>query len=277
MTYTLERTGAWFKQHCLRAVDERQMKWIRRVYERMLSILTFGRGVPRLINGENSIRVSVHHRYVDEIYEPEVFELLKREIEHDDIIFDVGAYIGIYSIILSRYLGKKGRIYAFEPAPDSLTLLTEHLILNHALEKVEVLPYGVGEKCGRGRLFARGGHIQNSFVSATFGENAETDMVDVSVVSLDAFCAERSIRPAWVKVDTEGWELPVLRGAKSLFSTDRNVRFVVEMHPYAWHSAGYDEVIFRKFCVEHSLRIEPLSNQGNVFTEYGQVLISAHA
>ena len=91
MTHTLERTGAWFKQHCLGAVDERQMRWIRRVYERTLSILTFGRGVPRLINGEDLIRVSVHHRYVDEVYEPEVFNLLKREIKRDDIIFDVGA------------------------------------------------------------------------------------------------------------------------------------------------------------------------------------------
>jgi len=91
----------------------------------------------------------------------------------------------------------------------------KHLNLNNTLKKVEVLPYGVGERCGRGRLFAKAGHIQNSFSPETFGEDVETDTIDVSVVSLDAFCAERSTRPAWVKVDTEGWELPVLRGAKN--------------------------------------------------------------
>ena len=170
MTHTLERTGAWFKQHCLGAVNERRMRWIRRVYEWMLSIATFGRGVPRLINGEDLIRVSVHHRFVDEVYEPEVFSLLKREIKRDDIVFDVGAYVGIYSIILSRYLGENGRVYAFEPAPDSVNLLVEHLNLNHVREKVEVLPCGVGERCGRGRFFARGGHIQNSFSSTTFAQ-----------------------------------------------------------------------------------------------------------
>jgi len=81
----------------------------------MSSILTFGRGVPRLINGEELIRVSVHYRYVDEVYEPEVFNLLKRETKRDDIIFDVGAYVGIYSIILSRYLGKRARYMPSSP------------------------------------------------------------------------------------------------------------------------------------------------------------------
>ena len=99
----------------------------------------------------------------------------------------------------------------------------------------------------------------------------------LSVVSLDAFCAERSIRPAWIKVDTEGWELPVLRGAEKLFSADKTIRFLVEMHPYAWQSAGYDAALFRGFCAEHSLRVEPLSNQSDAFADYGQVLISVYA
>ena len=275
MTGTLERTGTWFKSHCLGSMGDRQMKWMRRVYERMLSILTFGRGVPRLINGEDLIRVSVHHRYVDEVYEPEVFQLLKQKINKDDIIFDVGAYIGVYSIILSRFLGRNGKVYAFEPAPGAVDLLNEHLDLNDVRGKVEVLPYGVGAECGRGRLFAKREHIQNSFSSTEIGEKGDTETVEVSVVSLDAFCQERSIRPAWVKVDTEGWELPVLRGAVNLFSKNKDMRFIVEMHPYAWATAGYDAETFRRFCSEHSLRLEPLSKQGDVFAEYGQVLISS--
>lgn len=277
MTHSLERTGTWIKAHCLGSVGDRQMKWIRRVYEWMLSFFTFGRGVPRLINGEDLIRVSVHHRYVDEVYEPEVFKFLKQAIGHDDVIFDVGAYIGIYSIILSRYLGENGKIFAFEPAPGAVDLLTEHLKLNDVREKVEVLPYGVGSEYGRGRLLARCEHIQNSFSSASTGDNAEADTVEVQVVSLDGFCKERSIHPTWVKVDTEGWELPVLRGAVNLFSENRDVRFVVEMHPYAWQTAGYDAETFGRFCSRHSLRVEPLSNQDDVFAQYGQVLISVNA
>ncbi|GMQ81796.1 MAG: hypothetical protein BMS9Abin05_1232 [Rhodothermia bacterium] len=277
MTHALERTGSWLKSHCLGAVGERRMRWMRFVYERMLSILTLGRGVPRLINGEDLIRVSVHHRFVDEMYEPEVFELLKREISPDDVIFDIGAYIGLYSIILSKYLGKEGRIYAFEPASDSAEILLENLELNNAREKVEVLPCGVGEKCGQAKLYAVGGHIQNSFSSAALGPGVASDTVDVPVISMDAFCEERSIRPTWAKVDTEGWELQVLRGAVKVFSANRTMRFIVEMHPYAWPSAGYDAETFRKFCVEHFLDVEPLSGQSDAFTEYGQVLISVHA
>jgi hypothetical protein len=69
----------------------------------------------------------------------------------------------------------------------------------------------------------------------------------------------------------------VLRGATRLLAENRAVRFIVEMHPYAWSSAGYDEKNFREFCVEHCLQIKPLSGQENVFSEYGQVLISSDA
>jgi FkbM family methyltransferase len=227
-----------------------------------------------MINGQELIRVSVHHRYVDEVYEPEVFELLRREIRKDDIIIDVGAYIGVYSIILSRHLGAHGKIYAFEPAPESAELLLKHLTLNNAREKVEVLPHGISDKCGRAKFFVIGDHIQNSFSSVALGKDAKSATIDVSIVSLDAFCAERSIQPNWVKVDTEGWELPVLRGAVGLLATNKSMRFIVEMHPYAWQSAGYDARIFRRFCVEHFLQVDPLSGQSDAFAEYGQVLIS---
>lgn len=277
MTHTLERTGSWLKNHCLGSVNDRQMRWMRFVFERMLSMLTLGRGVPRLINGQDLIRVSTHHRYVDEVYEPEVFDLLKREINPDDIFFDVGAYIGVYSIVLSKYLGKEGKIFAFEPAPDSLALLLKHLELNGAREMVEVLPYGVGETCGQARLITTGKHIQNSFSSSALGKDVEASGVDVPVLSLDAFCEKRAIQPTWVKVDTEGWELQVLRGAVKLLSGNTVTRFIVEMHPYAWRTAGYDADIFRRFCTEQCLHVEPLSGQGDLFAEYGQVLISVDA
>lgn len=277
MTHSLERMGTWFKNHWLGAVDDRQLKRMRRVYEWMLWISALGRGVPRLINGEDLLRISVRHRYVDEVYEPEVFHLLKKELNRDDIFIDVGAYIGIYSIILSRYLGQNGKIYAFEPAPENVKLLLKHLALNKAKEKVEVMPCAVGDGCGSRRLFASGEHIQNSFAAAAMGDGTEIDTVEVSVTSLDAFCRERSIHPTWVKVDTEGWELPVLRGAQDLLSGNKDVRFIVEMHPYAWHSAGYDAETFKRFCVKHCLEIKPLSNQSDAFAEYGQVLISVNA
>lgn len=274
MTHSVERTATWIRHHCLDAVDERYMGWVRGAYEWLLSVITLGRGVPRTINGQDEIRVSVHHRYVDESYEPEVFALLKRELEPDDIVFDVGAYIGIYSIILARHLGPEGRVYAFEPAPDNASLLRQHLNLNRVGDKVKVVPVGVGEACGSGRLYANGEHIQNSFSEAALGEHAGTGTVAVAVVSLDAFCDEHSVEPSWVKVDTEGWELQVLRGATGLFASNRNVRFVVEMHPYAWQSAGYDADTFEKFCAEHALQVTPLSNQKEPFGEYGQVLVS---
>lgn len=277
MTYLLERTGSWFKRRFLGGTSESQLNRMRVVYERGLAMVTLGRGVSRLINGRDRVRISVHHRYVDEVYEPEVFERLKREVGRDDIFFDIGAYIGLYSIILSRQLGKKGRVYAFEPAPESQKLLKRHLRMNKVEGKVEVVGAAVGEKCGQGAMFTIGDHIQNSFSPAAFGDAAINKVTHVNVVSLDAFCEGGAVTPAWVKVDTEGWELKVLQGAVKTFSRNPSIRFVVEMHPYAWKSVGYDADTFRDFCAKHSLVLEPLTGQKDVFGEYGHVVVSVNA
>ena len=274
MTSALERTGTWVKNHWLAGIDEDRMRWLRRGYEGMLSMVNLGRGVPRTINGRESIRVSPRHRYVDETYEPEVFELLMREMSPDDVVFDIGAYIGIYAIILSRHLGENGRVHAFEPAPESAKLLLEHLELNDACHKVSVWQCGVSSQCGRARLFASSAHIQNSFSADAFDDQSPTAAVEVPVVSIDAFCARESVRPTWVKVDTEGWEMHVLEGAENLISTEAHVRFIVEMHPYAWGSAGYDARSFRSYCRDRRLHVEPLTGQSDPFEEYGQVLMS---
>ena len=276
MTHLIEKAASWLKRKFLGAASERQLNRIRKVYEFGLAVVTLGRGVPRLINGQDRVRISVHHRYVDENYEPEVFSLLKRVLTGNDVFFDVGAYIGLYSIILSRCLHKNGKIYAFEPAPESRKLLEQHLKLNGADGKVEVVSAAVGEKCGRAEMFTIGNHIQNSLSRLAFGTNPAIRATGVDVVSLDAFCAERSVIPTWVKVDTEGWELRVLQGSTGVFRNNPRVRFIVEMHPYAWQSAGYDASAFRSYCVEHCLRIEPLSGQKDVLGEYGQVIVSAN-
>ena len=277
MTHLMEKTASWIKREFLGAASERQLNRIRKIYELGLTAITLGRGVPRLINGQDRVRISVHHRYVDETYEPEVFALLKRDLGADDVFFDVGAYIGLYSIILARRLSKNGKIYAFEPAPESRKLLEGHLKLNGVNGKVEVVAAAVGEKCGRAEMFTMGDHIQNSLSKTALGTNPAIRPTGVDMVSLDAFCAKESVIPAWVKVDTEGWELRVLQGAEDIFCKNPAVRFIVEMHPYAWQSAGYDANTFRTYCAERHLRIEPLSGQKDVFGDYGQVIISANA
>lgn len=274
MTSPLEKTGTWVKTRWLAGVDESRMKLLRRGYEGMLSMLTVGRGVPRLINGREPIRISPHHRHVDETYEPEVFELMTREMRQSDVVFDVGAYIGIYSIILSRYLGDNGHVHAFEPSPASARLLREHLELNRARGKVSVWQCGVSSECGRARFFAASAHIQNSFSEAALGGDCAAAAIEVPVISIDAFCEREAIRPTWVKVDTEGWEMHVLRGAERLLAADKRIRFIVEMHPYAWPSAGYDADSFRQYCRARGLHVEPLTGQGDAFADYGQVLMS---
>jgi len=74
-----------------------------------------------------------------------------------------------------------------------------------------------------------------------------------------------------VQVDSE-W-LCLIKTRQSLFADVERV--IVEMHPYAWESAGYDARSFEQFCIDHALDVQPLSGQQDPFHEYGQVLMGA--
>lgn len=60
------------------------------------------------------------------------------------------------------------------------------------------------------------------------------------MLSLNDYCHEKRVTPGVVKIDVEGWELSVLKGAAHLFSLPETI-ILVEMHPYAWYSAGHND------------------------------------
>jgi FkbM family methyltransferase len=271
--HPIERWASWCKRHVLSGLGLGQMALLRTSYELALELLTLGRGVPRCINNDQIIRVSPRHRYIDENYEAEVFQYVRERIRPGQTVFDVGAYVGIYSIILSRWLGSTGKVFAFEPAPHTLKLLHRHLRLNGVRDRVLITPAAVGEEVGFATLCVQGDHIQNTLSPLASGLGGHYEEVMVPVVTLDQFCTEHGVRPDWIKIDTEGWELRVLRGARGLLSEPNPPTFLVEMHPYAWEGAGHDRRAVEAFCAELKLRARGLTGQQDPLSSYGTVVL----
>lgn len=166
-------------------------------------------------------------------------------IADGELAFDVGANIGWYSLILDRLAAPSARIFAFEPDPESFALLEENLAANAAarVRPVErALSDGEGEQALYRYTAKNSG--RHSLVPRAGGEQ-----VRVTVTSLDAYRSRvGAVGPvAFAKIDVEGWELAVIRGAQQTLSEARLV--LVELSPPRMRAVGHspEEAIERLF------------------------------
>lgn len=215
------------------ALKEAEWLWdlLRPGYDLAVT-LTACRGVERMMNGVDSIRLHPRCRGITETYEPEVWERLMAEVHPGDTVADVGANIGLYTIALAQRVGSAGRVVAFEPDLANATLLRRNLALNPTGAKVEVIEAAVGNEEGE-IPFEMNGEVQ-SHVSTHPDDRAKL----VRSVTLDKVFENEPL--GLLKVDVEGFEEKVLQGGAHLLKdpSRKPRRIFVEVHPYAWASLG---------------------------------------
>lgn len=139
-------------------------------------------------------------------YEIEEQNEFVKNVMPGDVVFDIGAHVGFYSLLASTIVGQQGRVFAFEPLPENVAILEKHLTMNKA-DNVNIINVAVGEKEGRAS-FKKG---ESNFE----GKLADDGDVAVNVVSLDGLLARGECpRPQFIKVDVEGKFLEVIRGGR---------------------------------------------------------------
>lgn len=130
-------------------------------------------------------------------------QLTKKLILKKWIIFDIGANVGIYSLLFSRY---SQLTYAFEPFPRNLSYLYRMMKLNN-VHNVVIVPCAVADKNGLSWF-----QKSQSYAEGRLSSRGEQP---VPIISLDSFISESGVAPNLLKIDVEGAELLVLNGAKN--------------------------------------------------------------
>jgi FkbM family methyltransferase len=152
-----------------------------------------------------------------ENYEPEL-SYLERALSPRETFVDVGANLGIYALVASRIVGPSGRVIAFEPSPGSFALLEANIKLN-GLTNVQISPAAVSDKIGKAFLYDGLDPSQNSLGRDV---RLEANGEEVTTQSLDSALAQTSVaRVHVIKMDVEGAEELVLRGANKLIAAHR--------------------------------------------------------
>ena len=171
-----------------------------------------------------------HAIYYDGVYEAGTLAVMRQTLRRGDIVLDVGANIGLMSLVAARCVGAEGRVYAVEPEPETFNLLEGNILLNGA-ERVIPINLAAGSASGSAVIHSRL-HVSRGSATLVLQEGEEDKCSPVEVETIDNLCTSHTIGTVrLLKIDVEGWELEVLRGARGLLSRFDAPIVIIECSP----------------------------------------------
>ncbi|OAI44849.1 hypothetical protein AYO42_00610 [Rhizomicrobium sp. SCGC AG-212-E05] len=197
-------------------------------------------------------------------------------LKEGDTAIDIGAHYGVYSILMAAMCGKSGTVVSFEPDPYAREVLERNLALNPDLKRPIVESIACSDAPGEATLFSRGGNAQSSLVRSAveFAPEHTSEQFTVPLVTLDSYIAEKKLAtPRWVKIDPEGAEIRILKGAPKLLASDAGI--LCELHPYAWPEFGNTFAELKDIVSASGRRIRYIDEENEVGDAaiYGTVLL----
>ncbi len=161
-------------------------------------------------------------------------ELFEKTIKRGDIVLDIGAHIGYYTLIAAKKVGPSGKVFAFEPNERNFGLLKKNVETNN-LTNVVLFKNAVSEKKGILKLFISS---SNSGDHRIYSNNEARDEIEVTTLSLDDVFKKINKSVDVIKMDIQGAELKALRGAALLLKSSSSLKIFTEFWPRGFFEAG---------------------------------------
>lgn len=154
-------------------------------------------------------------------HEPEIQRLLGEVLHAGDCFYDVGAHVGFFCLIAAQIVGPAGRVVAFEPDEVNVAILQKHVSQN-ALPQISVVKAAIWSSSRLIRFESSNAASSRMEGRVTIGREGESSSRPIRAISLDDFASDRdTARPHLLKIDVEGGESEVLKGAASLIQEAR--------------------------------------------------------
>ena len=160
-------------------------------------------------------------------------------LRSSDVVVDGGAHAGLFSALAARILNQNGRILSIEPNK----LMHKHLQRNltDAKASIELLPIALGENSGK-RVLSVGDEAHAAWSTVAYDLGYGNSTV-VETLSLNDLFRQANLKHAdFVKIDTEGSELPIFRGAADLLARGKVTMFFVEFTEQNFQKSGYTSI-----------------------------------
>jgi FkbM family methyltransferase len=188
----------------------------------------------------NPIEVQGHRMFInpkddvlgvllDPYYEKEVGEVVQKEVKKGDVVADLGAHIGFYTLMMAKLVGKEGKVYAFEPDPVNFSFLKKNVERN-GYKNVVLFQKAVSNETGKGNLYI--GKARS--LDRIYPFEGQQGSLEIERVRLDDVIQEKL---GFIKMDVEGAEGLALQGMKRILDSP-SLKMVLEINPSMEEEAG---------------------------------------
>jgi FkbM family methyltransferase len=186
-------------------------------------------------------------------YEPIETEIVKTNVKKNDIVIDVGANMGYYTLLMAK---NEARVFSYEPEPHNFDLLKKNIILNNFSTTTTLFNKAVSDFFGNSKLIISDHSTgQHKLENSRFG----TKSLDVEVTKIELDKID------FAKIDVEGTELRVLKGMKTLPN-----KMLIEFNSMNLNEAGSNYKDFFNFLNKYT--IKEISDKGLIEPDYEQLI-----
>ena len=178
-------------------------------------------------------------------WEQSTTKIFKKVVKEGNTVVDLGANIGYFTLLAAKLVGKKGKVYSFEPEPRNYNYLLKNIELNE-YDNVFATQKAVSDETGKTKLYIcpydTGHHTINQYggIKAHKSDfiDDKKDFVEVDTVTLDDFFKDTKQPINVIKMDVEGAEMLALSGMDRIIRESKNIKMFVEFFPLLIREMG---------------------------------------
>ncbi len=163
------------------------------------------------------------------VYEYWKTELFKKLVKPGMTVVDVGSSRGVFALMAARLVGDKGRVLAFEPDPENHRWLKRSIEAN-GYDTVSLFRFALSDEAGETTFFPGRLSGQGSMFDARKGRDRTREPFKVKIRTMDSVMKREGIKKVDVmKIDVQGADIHVLRGAKRTFKRSDELKLLMDM------------------------------------------------
>lgn len=203
-------------------------------------------GHKMLLDSKDTLRLGTNR-----IYEALETKLVKKEIKKGDVVLDIGAHIGYYTLIFAKCVGEKGKVFAFEPNPDNFILLKKNVKIN-GYKNVVLIQKAVSNQTNKIRLFLSN---ENTGDHRIYDSCDNRNFIEIEAIRLDDYFKDYDGKIDFIKIDTQGADFFVIEGMSNLLKKNKKIKVATEFWPIGLKRCGVDSMEYLRLLINHSFAL----------------------
>ncbi len=214
-------------------------------------------GHTMFLDREDSLHLS-YNKIFEPIFEPNETNLVKKVIKRGDVVVDIGANIGYYSLIFLKIIGEEGRVFSFEPDPYCFNLLKKNIEINH-YNNAMLIQKAISNENGRAKLYISDSYNANQTIHDLHDDRRS---IEIETIRLDDYFRDYNKRIDFIKIDTEGSEAKILQGMPLLLQKNKDIKIMAEFWPLGLKKSGADPAKYLELVLGYGFKIYDINEEG---------------